>query len=104
MSGGALTDYRHNLYQLKEWACRIRPENPLLAEMMNDLYDLLGEYDMYISGDAGRDPVGRAWDGFRGKWMFRSEDEWRDDLIARAKAEAISYIDRVGLGYDPESE
>ena len=84
MSGGALTDYRHNLYQLEEWACRVRSENPLLAEMMNDLYDLLDEYDMYLSGDSDKDSVGKAW-----------------DVIRTTKRASISNLQRkLGIGYN----
>lgn len=69
MSGGALTDYRHNLYQMDEWADKIERENPLLADQMRDMCKLLGRYDYYLSGDIGEDDIEKAWNEYREKWI-----------------------------------
>ena len=53
MSGGVLTDYHHNLYLLEQWAGRIEPQNPLLAEQLYDLHKLLERYDCFLSDDIG---------------------------------------------------
>lgn len=69
MSGGALTDYHHDLFRMGEWAQVIERENPLLAEQMKDMCKLLGRYDYYLSGDIGEDSIEKAWSEYRDKWI-----------------------------------
>ena len=47
MSGGALTDYGYDgsIGYLTDWAKRIRTHNPMRADHMEGLRELLGRYD-----------------------------------------------------------
>ena len=101
MSGGALTNCEHNLFVLGDWADRVEAENPLLAEHMRDLYDLLYKYDYYMSGDIGKDEVFKAWEAFHTKWFCVPKDAMADHILSKVKAEADAYIDSIRLGYDP---
>ena len=102
MSGGALTDYTHDLFRLDEWAERLKPENPLLTEMMHALSKVLYDYDEYMSGDIGKERVSESWERFHEEWIGVSKDDLTDRIAKRAKGEAESYVDRVTLGYDPK--
>lgn len=75
MSGGYLTDHEYDLCRLKNWAQKIEQENVILAEMLRDLYDLLGRYDYYMSGDINVEDVKKAWCRFRDKWIAFNRDE-----------------------------
>ena len=66
MSGGAF-DYNH--FWLEDWAKLVEPENPLLAEQMRDLCELLGSYDYYLSGDTEGEEIEKAWIKYRNKWI-----------------------------------
>lgn len=102
MSGGVLTDYRHNLYLLKEWAKRIEPQNPLLAEQLCDLHKLLGRYDYFLSDDIGEEGIQEAWAEYRDKWLGIGTDKLREMVIAEAKARVDDYIQSVERGYIPD--
>ena len=102
MSGGVLTDYRHNLYLLKEWAGRIESQNPLLAEQLCDLYELLGKYDYFLSADIGEERIQEAWAEYRDKWLGIGSDRLREMVIAEAKARVDDYIQSVERGYIPD--
>ena len=47
MSGGGITDhcYAGGLYLIKDWANNVKMENPVLANMMEDMYEVLHSYD-----------------------------------------------------------
>ena len=102
MSGGVLTDYRHNLYLLNEWAKRIESQNPLLAEQLYDLYELLDRYDYYLSDDIGDERIQEAWAKYRDKWLGIGSDKLREMVIAEAKARVDDYIQSVERGYITE--
>ncbi len=101
MSGGALTNYEHNLFILGEWADRVEAENPLLAEHMRDLYDLLYKYDYYMSGDIGEDEVSKAWEAFHTKWFDVSKEDLAGRIAMNAMKQAEAYVESVSKGYDP---
>ena len=69
MSGGHLTDCTGGLYQLRDWADMIDPQNPVLADLLRDMYGLLDRYDYWMSGDIGAEDASEAWAAFRGKWL-----------------------------------
>ena len=70
MSGGVLTDYgSSSISSIYDWARIIERENPLLAEQMRDLGELLGRYDYYLAGDIGEDSIQKAWEKYRTKWI-----------------------------------
>ena len=76
MSGGALTDYGVNsLYSITNWAREIERENPLLAQQLRDLFDLLHAYDYYLSGDYGKVEIEKAWTKYREKWIKMDTDQ-----------------------------
>ena len=51
MSGGHFDYMDRRLY---EWSSQVRMDgNPLLADLLHDLGDLLHEYDWWKSGDTG---------------------------------------------------
>lgn len=102
MSGGVLTDYHHNLYLLKEWAKRIEPQNPLLAEQLYDLHQLLSRYDYFLSDDIGEERIQEAWAEYRDKWLGIGSDKLREMVIAEAKARVDDYIQSVERGYIPD--
>lgn len=88
MSGGGLTDYNGgSLWYMQDWARILKKENPLLAEMVLDLYDLLTTYDYYLAGDYGSDRTQKDWNKFREKW-FNVDDE-KVAVILREECERI---------------
>ena len=97
MSGGALTDYQHNLYLLDEWADGIEKYNPVLADNMHDLEKLLDRYDYWLSGDIGDEALGKAWAEYRDKWLSKSPDIIIEILERRFK-ECVDII-RGGQRY-----
>ena len=67
MSGGHFDYMDRRLY---EWSSQVRMDgNPLLADLLHDLGDLLHEYDWWKSGDTGREKWLNAWDAWKKKWM-----------------------------------
>lgn len=86
MSGGELTDYRHNLYDIEMWANKIEHDNPLLAEQMHDLYILLNKYDDYLSADIGEDAIQRAWNEYSRKWMNMTEEGLKEFMMRKCEA------------------
>lgn len=73
MSGGKLTDYQHDLYKLGDWADKLEKENPLLAQQMRDLLELLTAYDKYLSGDIDDKDIEGAWEKYRKKWIHMND-------------------------------
>lgn len=100
MSGGALTDYEHNLFHLDEWSDRIEGENPLLAELMRDLCKLLHVYDDYMSGDKGEESVTKAWEVFHTKWIGISKEDLAGHIAMKAMKQAEAYVESVRTGFD----
>lgn len=86
MSGGELTGYRHNLYNIVLWAGNVEGENPLLAAQLRDLYGLLGKYDLYLSADIGKDAVQEAWEAYREKWLGCDKDMVKEFLMKECEA------------------
>ena len=64
MSGGVLTDYRHDLFKLLEWAEKIDDVNPKLAYTLRELYEVLMKYDRFLSGDTDEDTALLRWRKF----------------------------------------
>lgn len=104
MSGGALTGYEWDLGRLQEWAGKVEEANPLLAEQMGDLYDLLVVYDYYLSGDWSESTVGEAWGKYRAKWMGMDSEAMVDHIVEKAKADFLEYLESARLGYRPGRE
>lgn len=69
MSGGGLTDYGGGIYMFEDWARTIRRHNPVLADMMGDMYELLRAYDYWLAGDCGTDRIDEVWNRFRDTWL-----------------------------------
>lgn len=69
MSGGGLGDC--GPYMVEDWAGGIRPHNPVLADMMDDMYEVLTAYDHWLAGDCGADKVETEWGAFRDRWLDR---------------------------------
>ena len=67
MSGGHF-DYDDS--RLYEWSRQVRIDgNPLLADLLHDIGDLLHAYDWWKSGDSSRDDWLVAWEFWKKKWM-----------------------------------
>lgn len=98
MSGGGLTDYTRGLYQIKDWALVIEKENPVLAKMMFDQYDLLHTYDYWLAGDYGEEEVEKAWKKFKEKWLNKDFDKMKQVIMARC----IEIIDSYDKGHIEE--
>ena len=79
MSGGHFDYVDKKLYNRSE---QVRQDgNPLLAELLHDLGDLLHEYDWWISGDTGRERWLEAWTNWQNKWMNGDSSELSFDAI-----------------------
>ena len=79
MSGGHF-DYADS--RLYEWSQQVLHDgNPLLAELLHDIGDLLHEYDWWMSGDTGRERWLKAWTGWQRKWMNGNAVELSVDAI-----------------------
>lgn len=85
MSGGGITDdcYAGGLYLIKDWANKVKMENPVLANMMEDMYDVLHSYDYYLAGDYGEDDVEKAWKKFSDKWLSKDLEKLRPIVMKR---------------------
>lgn len=96
MSGGALTDYGcdGSITDLSQWAKRIRPHNPILADHLERLERLLDRYDYYLSGDIGEEDIEKEWKGFL---SFSINDE--DSMKASILKECENIIDTMLKGY-----
>ncbi len=97
MSGGGMTDhcYAGGLYLIKDWAIEVRRENPVLADMMDDMYDVLHAYDYYLAGDYGEDDVEDAWKKFADKWLSKDLEKLRPIIMKRC----TEIIDSVIKGH-----
>lgn len=97
MSGGGITDhcYAGGLYLIKDWAIEVRRENPVLADMMDDMYDVLHSYDYYLAGDYDEDDVEKAWQKFSDKWLSKDLEKLRPIIMKRC----TEIIDSVLKGH-----
>ena len=97
MSGGGITDhcYAGGLYLIKDWANNVKMENPVLADMMEDMYDVLHSYDYYLAGDSSAERVEKAWKKFSDKWLSKDLDKLRPIIMERC----IEIIDSVLSGH-----
>ena len=97
MSGGGITDdcYAGGLYLIKDWANKVKMENPVLANMMEDMYDVLHSYDYYLAGDYGEDDVEKAWKKFSDKWLSKDLEKLRPIVMKRC----TEIIDSVFKGH-----
>lgn len=83
MSGGHF-DYRNE--DMYDWEKKVREDgNPLFANLLHDVADLLHEYDWWMSGDTPRDKWLEAWARWKEKWMKGDEttitlDSMRDQI------------------------
>jgi len=65
-------------------------EDREISELIWDVFDLIHEYDWYISGDTGKDDYLKAKADFKKKWLKNSGVRVRrivDDAIAEVKQE-----------------
>ena len=97
MSGGGITDhcYAGGLYLIKDWANNVKMENPVLADMMEDMYEVLHSYDYYLAGGYGEDDVEKAWTKFADKWLSKDLEKLRPIIMERC----IEIIDSVLSGH-----
>lgn len=94
VSGGHLTENTCGLYQLEEWASQVEHENPVLAELLRDLRNLLDRYDLWLSGDIGADDVSADWGSFRDGWF--SDDPGTVERILTERMTAVLESFRKG--------
>lgn len=89
MSGG---EWDCNQYYLQDIGERIKPINPPLGKMLQDLYEVLNEYDYELSGDSGKRAGAVAWAKFTNKWF-------KQDYTTLVKTELLEkcreYIDEL---------
>ena len=79
LSGGHF-DYENS--RLYDWSVQVRTDgNPLLADLLHDIGDLLHEYDWWKSGDTSREKWLEAWKGWQEKWMKGSVKEMVIDSL-----------------------
>ena len=79
MSGGHFDYMDRRLY---EWSSQVRMDgNPLLADLLHDLGDLLHEYDWWKAGDTGREKWLNAWDAWKKKWMNGNATDLTIDAV-----------------------
>ena len=97
MSGGGLSDYSENskLYMIEDWARFVRPENPILADLMTDLKKVLDAYDYYLAGDSGAERVEKAWKKFSDKWLSQDLEKLKPIVMERCR----EIIDSVISGH-----
>ena len=96
MSGGALTDYGYDgsIGNLSQWARRIRPHNPILADHMVRLEYLLDRYDYYLSGDIGEEDIEKEWKEFL-SFSINDEESMKKSILK----ECEGIIDTMLKGY-----
>ena len=100
MSGGHF-DYADS--RLYEWSAKVRRDgNPLLADLLHDIGDLLHEYDWWQSGDTGREEWLGAWNGWQEKWMKGYVKEMAIDSVRDAFRQMIWGC--LGIPADEEYE
>ena len=97
MSGGGITDhcYAGGLYLIKDWANNVKMENPVLADMMEDMYDVLHSYDYYLAGDYGEEKVEKVWKKFSDKWLSQDLEKLKPIVMERC----VEIIDSVIKGH-----
>ena len=74
MSGGALTDYQHDLYRMCEWGDNLEKVNPVLAWTLHELCNVLVKYDRFLSGDTDEDIAIQRWRKFTGDFIGMLDD------------------------------
>ena len=97
MSGGGITDhcYAGGLYLIKDWANNVKMENPVLADMMEDMYEVLHSYDYYLAGDYGEEKVEKEWKKFSDKWLSKDLEKLKPIVMERC----VEIIDSVIKGH-----
>ena len=97
MSGGGMTDhgYAGGLYRIKDWANNVKMENPVLADMMEDMYEVLHSYDYYLAGDYGEEKVEKVWKKFSDKWLSQDLEKLKPIVMERC----VEIIDSVIKGH-----
>ena len=87
MSGGYFDYADSKLYQ---WSAQVRRDgNPLLADLLHDIADLLHEYDWWQSGDSSRESWLKAWKHWQEKWMNGSVSEMAIDSVGDALRQMV---------------
>lgn len=86
------------IYMFEDWARIIRPHNPLLADVMFDMYEVIRAYDYWLAGDTGEDSVEKAWKLFRDKWVDVDDDVIVDILTERM----VKLIESIEKGHQGE--
>lgn len=81
MSRGELTDYKHDLFRINDWAEVLKPINPLLSEQLHDLYGLLRDYDSYLSGDTSDTTIESSWATYKNKWVGIISPELESTMV-----------------------
>lgn len=76
-----MTDYSGGLYALQDWARVVKRHNPVLADMMEDMYELLHTYDYWLAGDYGESRVEKDWAEFRDKWLTNDTANIKEVLM-----------------------
>lgn len=100
MSGGHLTDYRHNLGDMLDWARGVEKDNPLFAEQLRDVYKLLDRYDYYLSGDIGKDGIRKAWEEYTAKWSHMDNEKVRQIMFEKC----MNLCETVIKGYNDDRD
>lgn len=81
MYRGELTDYKYDLFRIKDWAEVLKPINPLLSEQLYDLYGLLMDYDSYLSGDTSDTTIESSWMTYKSKWIGTISPELESTMV-----------------------
>lgn len=97
MSGGA---FNYKEYWLGDWARQIEPENPLLAEQMRDMCELLGRYDYYLCDDIGKKEIEKAWTKYRDKWIEMDTERIETMMFEKC----LEMVDSMIKGYRKDEE
>ena len=80
---------------MDDWIRHVRPENIILADMMEDLKDVLQAYDYYLAGDSGEERVEKAWKKFSDKWLSKDLGKLKPIIMERCR----ELIDSVISGH-----
>lgn len=81
MSGGHF-DCDYDYFKMHDWAKRIQQDgNPLFADLLRDVGNLLHSYDWWKSGDTSREDWLKDWKAFLNKWTGSSVKDLSDKQI-----------------------
>lgn len=93
MSGGYF-NYQDSLLKDEIFGCSDKPKNVFedreISELIFDVFDLMHEFDWYMSGDTGRDTYLNEKSKFKSKWLSNRGVRVRkivDNSIAECKKE-----------------